>query len=114
MTKTEGCVKIKEIEEVFPLLFSDKMTKIPQPRRADLWDCYRTLCTALALNVTLTREERPPTEEELTPLKQGAERANLILAECGMEPSFFPEAENFFPLLLAELTKITHQPKRKD
>ena len=96
------------------MIFSEKMSRVPQPRRADLWTQYRTLCTALALQVTVGKENRSPTEEELTPLKQAAETANSILSEYGMTPSFFPQQNDFFCLLTEELTKVAHSPKRND
>ena len=33
------------------MLFSEIMTKIPQPHRAGLWKEYRTLCNALVLRI---------------------------------------------------------------
>ena len=96
------------------MLFSEKMANVPQPRRAELWKEYRTLCSALALKVTLRRENRPPKEEELEALRQAAQRADRILAEYGMEPSFAPDSPDFLPQLLRELEEIASQPKRKD
>ncbi len=96
------------------MIFSEKMALVPQPRRAALWTEYRTLCTALALQVNLRRERRTATEEELNPLKDAAKKANEILAEFGMEPSFFPEREDFFPLLTEELASIAKSPKHRD
>ncbi|MBO5214528.1 MAG: hypothetical protein J6B86_07150 [Clostridia bacterium] len=96
------------------MIFSEKMKAIPQPRRADLWNEYRVLCTALALQVTLKRENRPPTEEELLPLKTTANNANAILSEYGFDPSFFPESEDFFNLLINELSAVRSNPARGD
>lgn len=96
------------------MLFSEKLTEVPQPRRADLWTCYRTLCTALSLNVTLRKESRTPADKELLPLRQASMEANSILAEYGMAPSFFPDQEDFFDLLIEELTKIAQSPGRND
>ncbi len=96
------------------MIFSEKMKAIPQPRRADLWNEYRVLCTALALQVTLKRENRTPTEEELRPLKTAANNANAILSEYGFDPSFFPEQEDFFNLLLDELSAVRSNPTKGD
>ncbi len=96
------------------MLFSEKMSLIPQPRRANLWQEYRTLCTGLALHITLKKEQRLPTPEELVPLRQAARQANAILEEYEFSPSFFPDKEDFFPLLIEELTRISHTPSRKD
>lgn len=96
------------------MLFSEKMTKIPQPQRRALWDSYRILCTALTLNATLQKEKRSPSEEELSPLRASAQTANGILAEFQFTPSFFPEQEDFFPRLLEELSAISKHPSGKD
>ena len=96
------------------MIFSEKMKTIPQPRRADLWNEYRVLCTALALQVTLKRENRPPAEEELRPLKTAANHANAILSGYGFEPSFFPENEDFFNLLIDELSAVRNNPRNED
>lgn len=94
------------------MLFSEKLTQIPQPARAALWQEYRTLCTALSLHVTLNKEHRSPNEEELAPLKQAAGQANAILKEYGFPPSFFPESEDFFSRLTEEMTAIAHAPPK--
>ncbi|MBQ4323008.1 MAG: hypothetical protein IJC19_03630 [Clostridia bacterium] len=96
------------------MLFSEKMARVPQPRRADLWSEYRVLCTALSLQVRRKKEGRNPSEEELIPLKNAAKRANDILLEQGMEISFFPENESFFDALVTELTAIMNTPSDKD
>lgn len=96
------------------MLFSEKMAQIPQPSRRALWDEYRTLCTALALNVTLKKESRIPTEAELRPLREAAEKANEILGNFGISPSFCPHSSDFFPCLLEELTAIMNTPSTKD
>ncbi len=96
------------------MLFSEKMAAIPQPKRAKLWQEYRTLCTALALKVQLDRQQRAPTQEELAPLKGAAINANRILEEFHMPPSFSPEKEDFFPLLLAELSALRATPSKGD
>lgn len=96
------------------MVFSEKMKAIPQPRRADLWGEYRVLCTALALQVTLKRENRPPTEEELRPLKTASNNANAILSEYGFSPSFFSEQEDFFDLLLDELSAVRENNSDND
>lgn len=96
------------------MLFSEKLTQIPQPARADLWTEYRTLCTAITLQVTLNKEQRSPKGNELEPLRQAAKRANDILQEYGFPPSFFPEAEDFFSRLTQELTAIAHAPRKGD
>lgn len=96
------------------MLFSEKMKKIPQPDRAMLWNEYRTLCSALTLNAALKKENRLPSPEELAPLRNGAERANRILAEQGFEPSFFPAEPNFFELLLRELDAVMQAPSATD
>ena len=96
------------------MLFPEKMSAVPQPRRADLWREYRTLCTALSLQVKLRREERPPTEAELSPLREAAGKANGILAEFGMTPSFFPTDAEFFAKLLEELSAAMKAPRRPD
>lgn len=96
------------------MLFSEKMIQIPQPRRRALWDTYRILCTALVLNVTLKKENRAPTEEELRPLRDAAQTANGILAEFHFPPSFFPEKDEFFSLLLEELFAVSKHPSGKD
>ena len=96
------------------MLFSEKMAQFPQPQRAALWDEYRTLCTALALQVTLRKENRDPRDGELIPLREAAKRADALLTEGGFEPSFYPEQADFFPRLLAELTQIINTPSTKD
>ena len=96
------------------MLFSEKMSQVPQPQRAELWKEYRTLCTALALNVTLRKENRPPREAELIPLREAAKRADAILTEAGFPPSFVPDEEDFFPKLLNELNEIMKNPSSKD
>lgn len=96
------------------MLFSEKMANVPQPRRAELWKEYRTLCSALALKVALRRENRPAAKEELEALRQAAKRADRILAEYGMEPSFTPDSPDFLSRLLRELEEISRQPKRED
>lgn len=96
------------------MLFSEKMTATPQPRRAELWREYRTLCRALSLRVRLNKEGRAPTEDEVAPLRDAAERANRILEEQGMEPSFFPAEPNFFALLLQELDALMKTPSNQD
>ncbi|MBO5248386.1 MAG: hypothetical protein J6B54_03700 [Clostridia bacterium] len=96
------------------MLFSEKMAQVPQPRRADLWSQYRILCNALALNVRLKKENRSPAEAELMPLKTAAKTANDILSQFGMEPSFFPESEAFFDLLIQELSEIRSAPAKGD
>ncbi len=93
------------------MIFSEKVKAIPQPPRADLWNEYPVLCTALALKVTLKRENRPPAKEELLPLKTAANNANAILSEYGFDPSFFPEQEDFFNLLIDELSAVITQSK---
>ena len=96
------------------MLFSEKMSKVPQPDRADLWREYRTLCTALALNVKLRKEAREAAEEEILPLMQAARKANELLARHGMAPSFFPEKSDFLLLLTEELQRIMEQPSNGD
>ena len=96
------------------MLFSEKMTQIPQPQRAELWKEYRTLCTALALNVTLRKENREARDAELSPLREAAKRADVILTEEGFAPSFAPDEEDFFPRLLNELNEIMKNPSSKD
>ncbi len=96
------------------MLFSEKMAQIPQPRRADLWKEYRVLCTALALNVRLKKEDRTPTEEELSSLREAAITANGILNEYGFSPSFFPEERDFFKKLIHELSAIASNPSKQD
>ena len=96
------------------MLFSEKMPRIPQPRRADLWKEYRVLCSALALRVKLRKEGRTATEEELAPLRESARKANGILAEYGFLPSFFPESEDFFETLVKELEAVADGPSRED
>ncbi len=96
------------------MLFDEKMAKIPQPRRADLWKEYRTLCTALVLEVRAKKQARAVTEEELAPLKEAATAADGILAEYGFSPSFFPKEEDFFPKLCEELRQIMAKPRKKD
>ena len=92
------------------MIFSEKMKAVPQPRRADLWTEYRTLCTALALQVKLKKENRSASEEELYPLRKAAENANKILEEYGFSPSFFPRSETFFQQLTEELSAIANHP----
>ena len=94
------------------MLFSEKLTQIPQPARAALWQEYRTLCTALSLQITLNKERRSPNEAELVPLKQAAAQANAILKEYGFPPSFFPESEDFFSQLTVEMTSIANTPSK--
>ncbi len=96
------------------MIFSEKMKAIPQPRRADLWTEYRTLCTALALQVKLKKENRTPTEEELFSLRKAAENANKILEEYGFSPSFFPQSETFFEQLTEELSAVAKNPSKED
>ncbi|MBP3300341.1 MAG: hypothetical protein J6M34_02405 [Clostridia bacterium] len=96
------------------MLFSEKMSQVPQPDRADLWREYRTLCTALALNVKLRKEAREATEAELSPLQEAARKANELLARHGMAPSFFPEKSDFLHLLTEELQRIMEQPSNRD
>lgn len=96
------------------MLFSEKMARIPQPCRAELWSQYRILCKALALNVILKNENRSPAEAELLPLKAAAKTANDLLSQFGMEPSFFPESTAFFELLLQELSEIRDAPAKGD
>lgn len=96
------------------MLFSEKMAQVPQPHRADLWREYRTLCTALALNVKLRKEAREATEAELSPLQDAARKANELLERHGMPPSFFPEKSDFLLLLTEELQRIMEQPSNGD
>ena len=95
------------------MLFPEKMSAVPQPRRADLWREYRTLCTALSLQVKLRREGRTATEDELS-LREAAGKANGILAEFGMAPSFFPEDADFLEKLLETLSAARKSPRRPD
>lgn len=96
------------------MIFSEKMKSVPQPRRADLWTEYRTLCTALALQVKLKKENRKASEEELSPLRKAAENANKILEEYGFPPSFFPQSETFFEQLTEELSAVANHPSQHD
>ena len=96
------------------MLFSEKMKQIPQPDRAALWDRYRTLCTALALEVRLRKEQRTASEEELHPLKQAAAEADALLGKHGFPPSFRPEDPKFFVMLTEELHNIANSPREKD
>ncbi len=96
------------------MVFDEKMAQIPQPRRADLWQEYRVLSTALALELRVKKQGRTVTEEELAPLKEAAEKANHILAEYGFSPSFSPEANDFFPRLTEELRQIMAKPRKED
>ncbi len=96
------------------MLFDEKMARIPQPRRADLWGEYRILCTALALELRATRQQREITADEIAPLKEAAEKANGILKEFEISPSFFPEEADFLPRLTEELRQIMAKPRRED
>ena len=59
-------------------------------------------------------EGRAPTESELLPLYNAAKAANGILSEYGMDPSFSPEKEDFFDLLIAELSEVRRTPSKGD
>lgn len=96
-----------------PMLFSEKLSEIPQPDRAVLWEQYTVLCTALSLRVTLRREERNVRESELAPLRRAAREANRILAAHALAPSFFPDDPEFYTKLLSELDQITNEPLKK-
>lgn len=96
------------------MLFSEKMSRIPQPHRAELWQQYRTLCSALAINVQIKKENRIPTEQELMPLKEAAKKADEILRTFGQSPSFFPDRDNFWNRLLEELTAVKEAPTKGD
>lgn len=96
-----------------PMLFSEKLSEIPQPDRAALWEQYTVLCTALSLRVKLKRENRPPSEEEMEPLKKAATQANRILRKHSLSPSFFPDDPEFYSRLLLELDNITNEPLKK-
>ena len=96
------------------MLFSEKMSRIPQPRRADLWKEYQTLCTVLSLRAGQKKTGIAPAEADLIPLRHAAKNANTILSEFGMSPSFFPEDPDFYAKLLAELDAIMAAPAEKD
>ncbi|MBQ5820378.1 MAG: hypothetical protein IIW31_04005 [Clostridia bacterium] len=88
------------------MLFSEIMTKIPQPHRAGLWKEYQTLCNALVLRIREKKQGVAPSETDLLPLRTAARRANEILQEQGYDPFFDPDAPDFLPSLLAELDAI--------
>ena len=67
------------------MLFSEIMTKIPQPHRAGLWKEYRTLCNALVLRIREKKQGLAPSETDLLPLRTAARRANEILQEQGYD-----------------------------
>lgn len=96
------------------MIFSEKMAKIPQPQRGELWNQYRVLCTALVLNIQAKKENRTVTEEEIAPLQTAAKRANEILQDFGFTPSFFPDQPDFFPRLIQELTAVKNAPSTGD
>lgn len=91
------------------MLFSEKMKLAPQPQRAALWKEFRILGRALVLHTRLANEGRLPTEEELLPFRKAALRANALLAEASLPPSFDPEAEDFFLRLTEELNRIKNE-----
>lgn len=96
------------------MLFSEKMSRIPQPQRGELWQEYRVLCTAFPLNVQLKKENRTPTEKELAPLRDAAKKADKILCSCGQSPSFFPDEGDFWNRLMQELTAVKDSPTKGD
>ncbi|MBQ1965775.1 MAG: hypothetical protein II348_03785 [Clostridia bacterium] len=96
------------------MLFSEKMSRIPQPHRAELWQQYRTLCSALAINVQIKKENRTPSEQELAPLREAAKKADEILLEFGQDPCFFPHRDGFWNRMLEELTAVKDSPTKGD
>ena len=96
------------------MIFSEKMKAVPQPHRAELWTQYRTLCTALSLQVRLKKENRTASEAELIPLRKAAQTANEILESNGFPPSFFPQSKTFLEELLEELSAVANHPDKQD